>query len=108
MHDIDALGVVLLEIGLWRTAASIYGDICAKSAEEKGGEGSLSDPRICCETFIDLAKRKLPHSMGPAYSEAVATCVLGDFESTPARNVDMKVMFHERVIQNLDIKKLSS
>ena len=99
---------MLLEIGLWGTAASIYGDVCAKSAKEKGGEGSLSDPRICREAFIDLAKRKLPHSMGHAYSEAVATCLLGDFESTPARNVDMKVMFHERVIQNLDIKKLSS
>ena len=108
MHDIFALGVVLLEIGPWRTAASIYGNICAKSAEEEGREGSLSDPRICREAFIDLAKRKLPHSMGPAYSEPVATCLLGDFESTPGRNVDMKVMFHERVIQNLDIKKPSS
>lgn len=90
------------------TAASIYGDICAKSAKEKGGEGSLSDPRICRRAFIDLAKRKLPHGMDPAYSEAVATCLLGDFEFTPARNVDMKVMFHEKVIQNLDMKKLSS
>ena len=105
-HDVYALGVVLLEIGLWRTAASIYGDICSKM--QKARPGAYVDPKACREVYLELSKKKLPHTIGPGYGQAVQACLEGEFNPSGIQTKDFKLLFHETVIQNLDIRRLAS
>ena len=66
LHDIYSLGVVLLEIGLWRPAISFehsYGDM---------GPAEIS------ESLKEHARDRLPHYMGSEYAEAVDRCLSGE------------------------------
>ncbi|KAK3166660.1 hypothetical protein OEA41_009785 [Lepraria neglecta] len=80
IHDIYALGVVLLEIGMWRTASTIYHEYC-KVVKQRGGGGGIVDPKICREIFMDKAEGNLPHYMGRAYADAVSACLAGRFDN---------------------------
>lgn len=98
IHDIYALGVVLLEIGVWQTALSIY-----QQAHKKLKPGVTMSPRGIQNLFVEIAKRQLPHHMGPAYRDAVVKCLLG----TGFGEEENWVMnFYEEVVQNIDIGKL--
>jgi hypothetical protein len=101
LHDLWALGAVLLEIGLWETAASIQHDGVLKRA--------LSipvDPHALKDIYLDRVTQDLAHSMGPAYAQAVKTCLLGNF-GCGASDVGLSLAVHTLVIGRLDINNLS-
>tara|TARA_R110002003_G_scaffold290_4_gene18562 strand:- start:11031 stop:11540 length:510 start_codon:yes stop_codon:yes gene_type:complete len=100
LHDLWALGVVLLEIGLWETAASIQHDGVLKRA--------LSipvDPPALKDIYLDRVTQDLAHSMGPAYAQAVKTCLLGNF-GCGALDAGLSLAGHTLVIGRLDINNL--
>jgi hypothetical protein len=69
IHDLYSLGVVLLEIGLWRPTADLFPTskyIRIKPAEIQA-------------TLISNAKARLAHYMGQNYVRAVVACLSGDF-----------------------------
>ncbi|KAJ5754134.1 uncharacterized protein N7511_008287 [Penicillium nucicola] len=97
-HDIYSLGVVLLEIGLWVTASDIY-----RNATARLRNGAIMNPRGIRNLYIDIANRKLPHHMGPAYHDAVVKCLSGDFTET---DTNLTMEFYEGVVQSIDVLKL--
>src|SRR5437762_12139836 len=62
IHDVYALGVVLLEIGLWRRASSVL---------------RSHSPGAVRERFIEYATNRLPYLTGTAYSNIVKTWLEG-------------------------------
>lgn len=98
MHDIYSLGVVLLEIGLWQTAMSIH-----QGATKRLKEGVIMNPHAMQNLYIEIARRRLPHHMGPAYRDAVIKCLSCKSTDDDSR---LAIMFYEEVVQNIDVTKL--
>lgn len=69
IHDLYSLGVVLLEIGLWRHMSEVF----PKSRWIKVTPADIK------RTFIKNAEARLAHYMGCSYSRAVVACLTGDF-----------------------------
>jgi len=68
LHDIYALGVVLLEVGLWRAAMGY----------EKWDPATPADE--IRRALEEHAKQRLPHYMGQDYTDMVVACLQGSFE----------------------------
>lgn len=69
LHDIYALGVVLLEIGLWRVAWQFE-------------NYSRMDADSIMASLQQHAEDRLPHYMGLNYTQAVLTCLRGELWSS--------------------------
>ncbi|KAJ5129202.1 uncharacterized protein N7515_005241 [Penicillium bovifimosum] len=95
LHDIYALGVVLLEIGLWVTLSRLM----EAKIREAQNSGRLPRPKKVVEDLMALAVQGLPKEMGVGYTQAVLACLKGDFRGTdgPALAVD----FQEKVVDIL-------
>ncbi|KAH0545480.1 hypothetical protein FGG08_000481 [Glutinoglossum americanum] len=74
-HDIYALGVVLLEIALWRTIGSVF----KKQIDKATVEGRLPPPEMVRKALLDRARADVPREMGEGYAKAVERCLNGDF-----------------------------
>lgn len=95
LHDIYALGVVLLEIGLWVTLSRLM----EAKIREAENSGRLPNRKKVAEDLMTLAAQGLPKEMGVGYTKAVLACLKGDFRGTegPALAVD----FQEKVVDVL-------
>ena len=60
-HDVYSLGLILLEIGLWKPLCSFYKE--------------SSTPLQTAQRLIRVAQANLPHQMGDFYLEAVLSCL---------------------------------
>lgn len=98
-HDVYALGVVLLEIGLWKPVMEIFAHQTGAPATD-----DLS-PRKIQQILLDAAKEWLPFYMGQLYSDAVVNC-LSDGFGMESLSSDSEVMFVEKIVRNLDIIRL--
>jgi hypothetical protein len=98
VHDIYALGVVLLEVGLWKPAMDIF-------KETFGFEPTYETMKKAQEGFRGVAEKQLKHFMGPAYSEAVAACLSDELKAYAGQN-DFELVFMDMVVQKLDLKRL--
>jgi serine/threonine protein kinase len=71
IHDLYSLGIVLLEIGLWKPVSAI---------EKYGFRRSTFDEREDVKKlFVAKAKGTLPFMIGKQYSEVVSKCLTGQF-----------------------------
>ena len=71
IHDIYSLGVVLLEIGLWRPALRL---------EESGFKNvKRSDSLHVQKYLLRQAKEKLPFFVGETFAMVVSRCLSGEF-----------------------------
>ncbi|KAJ5549741.1 hypothetical protein N7535_002318 [Penicillium sp. DV-2018c] len=95
LHDIYALGVVLLEIGLWVTLSRLM----EGKIREAQISGRLPGRKKVVEDLMALAAQGLPKEMGIGYTRAVLACLRGDFRGTdgPALAID----FQEKVVDVL-------
>jgi hypothetical protein len=101
LHDLWALGVVLLEIGLWETASSMHD----KGVIEKSLQTPI-DPHALKEIYLVRIAQDLAHHMGPAYAQAVKCCLIGDFGCS-ASDAKLSLAVHDQVIQKLGFENLS-
>lgn len=99
-HDIYALGVVLLEIGLWKTARELYKEI-------HGSDPSLTMKASAVKDAYLTASDRLSHCMGVGYTAAVKACLNNDLGAEPGSPTDDPMLFHRNVVQNLDIKRIA-
>ncbi|KAI5928244.1 hypothetical protein F4810DRAFT_185358 [Camillea tinctor] len=100
MHDVYALGIVLLELGLWQTARSIY-----DTARKEGREASVRNATRMQGTYLACARKDIGHIMGPDYLEAVITCLSGEL-SEFLNKKDFAFMFWKKVVEKVDPRRL--
>jgi hypothetical protein len=96
-HDIYALGVVLLEIGMWRTMSQLF----ASRIKDVQRTGKLLRAKEVYEALLSLAQGYLAHEMGSNYSAAVIACLKGDFAQSS--DVDFSLDFREKVIDRMSM-----
>lgn len=95
-HDIYALGVVLLEIGLWKTVSQFF-EKAIKDAQKIGRLPKAKDVR---GAFLTLAQRELPKEVGESYASAVVACLSSKFKTDS--NMELSLDFKERVVDALN------
>jgi hypothetical protein len=100
LHDLYSLGIVLLEIGVWQTAGSLF-----EQSKRMMKPGVHPSPRGIKSIFVKIAKDRLPHHMGDAYLDAVLICLDEGFQDLTSR-ADYPMLFHENVVEKLDIENL--
>jgi hypothetical protein len=90
LHDVYSLGVVLLEIGLWKSFVK-WDNVTSRRSISWRGFDSLFDseelkiqfkPHHVMEQFIEVAKTLLPPKMGQRYTNVVVTCLSGGIEGS--------------------------
>lgn len=97
LHDLYALGVVLLEIGVWRTVTSRL----KPGFEQAKKFGKVPSPEYVKQSLIKIAKEELPPVMGNRYTKAVVTCLSGDFKvgKCDPQLKELGLAFREQVIE---------
>ncbi len=113
IHDIYALGTVLLEVGLWRPLVSL-----SKSGFARAGEIAQSPNKTAAAQakegvqlqFLQYAERRLPGTLGRSYCEVVELCLSGTYRGSAGRrgfDVDehdeaaLEKAFREKVVERL-------
>ncbi|KAF2012844.1 hypothetical protein BU24DRAFT_374656 [Aaosphaeria arxii CBS 175.79] len=92
IHDIYALGVVLLEIGLWQRAITL----------EKNHFRTARDPYVIQSQLIKQAQRRLHDKMGDKYQKIVIACLTGEFGVDPQDNLKLQQAFRSQVVDTLE------
>lgn len=98
-HDIYALGVVLLEIGLWKTVSQLF-DQNIREAQKSGRLPKSKDVRAA---LVKLAQSEVPKDMGDTYAAAVVRCLTGSFRS--GSETELSIDFREKVVDPIAIGK---
>ncbi|KAL1639976.1 hypothetical protein SLS58_007402 [Diplodia intermedia] len=94
IHDIYALGVVLLEIGLWQQAITL----------ERNQFKTARDPYVVRDQLIKQARHRLSDKMGHKYRDVVVKCLGTDFGVADDTKEDLKLQqaFRTQVVDVLE------
>ncbi|CEF83668.1 unnamed protein product [Fusarium graminearum] len=94
LHDVYALGVVLLEIGLWQPAMSL----------ERHGFSSVKEPKAIQKYLIKVAEKRLSSKVGEKYQKVVLKCLRGNFEvdNDTKEDTKLQVAFRSQVVDILE------
>ena len=97
IHDIYALGVVLLEIGLWKSAIGFenFSDLNADKIKDR---------------LEEHARFRLPHYMGTTYTNLVLACLEGSFgnydingpQDVEHRRERLPLQYYETIIGGIE------
>jgi hypothetical protein len=101
LHDLYALGVVLLEIATWTTAKDHF----QRAAAGLRLDGTSIDRLAVQEHFKGIAQRSIPYHMGTSYSEAVINC-LNDTYKGQKGDPAFTRLFQDDVVEKLSAKNL--
>jgi len=95
-HDLYSLGVVLLEIGVWKTISNLFATQIKLMTEEK----QLPPRETIRNWLLDIARGDLAKEMGSAYTGAVLECLNGDFgiESDDEHKTGLSMAFRSKVV----------
>lgn len=95
IHDIYALGVVLLEIGLWEPAIKFQKDMFS----------TATNPRAVKEQLIKYAQRRLDSRVGLKYKNIVIKCLTGNFGVEDDTKEDLKLQqaFRHQVVDVIEL-----
>lgn len=96
-HDMYSLGVVLLELAMWRHIQHINDPNLQKLTNARG---QAFDPRKLQEKLVELVDWSLAGLTGTKYAEAVLCC-LQDTITDQRSEREMRELFYERVLQPL-------
>lgn len=96
-HDMYALGVVLLEIGLWKTVSQFFN----KAIQDAQKSGRLPKAKDVRGALASLAQTELPKEMGESYALAVSSSLLGKFKggSDMGLSLDFKEIVVDAIAQ---------
>lgn len=96
LHDIYALGVVLLEIGLW--------DPALKLQKKEFANATAENASAVRRQLVKHAKVRLESKVGRKYRDLVIKCLTGDFGVTDDNKEDLKLQqaFRSQVVDVLE------
>lgn len=109
IHDIYALGTVLLELGLWQPLASLSSSGFARAAKAasspKDPAAKSTKDRIQSQ-LLEYTARRLPFTLGRTYCEVVELCLSGAYgrEGFDVEENDHNALvksFREKVVDRL-------
>lgn len=93
-HDLYAVGVILLEIGIWKTVHSVF--------ERAMPEAGLPGATKATNQMKSMAKTLLPQKMGTKYAEAVQKCIGGfDIGVDDKHHTNLGLAFRQQVLDHL-------
>ena len=94
IHDLYALGVVLLEIGIWRSAITL----------ERNHFAHAKEPMAITNHLIKHARKHVEVQMGEKYRDIVLKCLTGDFNVVDDNAEDQKLQqaFRSQVVDVLE------
>jgi hypothetical protein len=95
IHDIYALGVVLLEIGLWEPAIKLERNMFAHASNAYAVQAQL----------IKHAQKRLESRVGRKYKEVVIKCLIGSFGVEDDTRDDLKLQqaFRTQVVEVIEM-----
>lgn len=105
IHDIYALGTILLEIGLWRPIQRLSETGFSRA---EGADDSAAGQAIKETVRVQLLNHaeKLPYSLGRSYYGVVIACLKGSavegFDVDPADGEGLQKAFRARVVEPLN------
>jgi hypothetical protein len=106
ISDIYSLGIVLLEIGLWKTALDLYYQEAPEELSPfNASKRSWPDLECMQDWFISVAKKHLALCMGKKYQEAVIRCLSGEFKAKPGQP-QFTMEFEEKVVNIVGLEGL--
>jgi serine/threonine protein kinase len=105
-HDIYSLGVLLLEIGLWKTAKGLYDGMIKDKYDGKGPAAGVKATEIR-EMLITHARLNLKHQMGLPYQTAVLSCLNCDLDDF-LYSGNFASEFQVQVVERVNMKSLLS
>lgn len=76
LHDIYALGIVLLELATWTSAQARF----ETALEGLDLKTASVKPESMMTKFIEIAETSIPYYMGASYAEAVIACLNDSFK----------------------------
>ncbi|KAF8539318.1 hypothetical protein BDD12DRAFT_882701 [Trichophaea hybrida] len=74
-HDVYSLGVVLLEVAIWKSFVDAKGNVTEKHL--KTAKGDLLPPNDLQRVFVAMAQSQIPRYLGAKYKDAVVACLKG-------------------------------
>ncbi|KAH8672049.1 hypothetical protein BGZ60DRAFT_504986 [Tricladium varicosporioides] len=94
IHDFYALGVVLLEIGLWEPALTL----------EKNSFANVKNPKAVRDQLKKHAESRLASRVGEKYKNIVVRCLTGQFDVSNDTKEDLKLQqaFRSQVVDVLE------
>jgi hypothetical protein len=120
IHDIYALGTILLEIGLWRPLLSLSESGFARAAEAASSADTAAATSVKESVKAQLlqhATRRLPFTLGRVYCEVVELCLSGvhrglkgheGFDVDENDHNALEKSFREKVVDRLAKAALSA
>ncbi|KAL9610414.1 MAG: hypothetical protein Q9167_004869 [Letrouitia subvulpina] len=93
LHDLYALGIILLEVGCWKQASRM--DPHGREFNETRNENKVRDQ------LLAVAREQLPHRAGESYSQAVTACLDGSLANglgKGSEELDLHKAFGRRVL----------
>lgn len=98
-HDLYAVGVVMLEIGRWRSMPTYFKDDIESARQGKGYPGAHNVKK----QILSIAETHLPASMGTKYAQAVSKCIKGfDIPVDDEEQTRLGLAFSEEVLDILE------
>lgn len=91
-HDMYSLGIVLLELAVWRQVQRIDDPELRRIMRQ-----DIFNPQELHATLVQLVKRTLGGMLGSKYADAVLCC-LQDTVSDQMEEREMRELFYERVL----------
>jgi hypothetical protein len=113
IHDIYALGTVLLEIGLWRPLLSLSESGFARAADAASSADTAAATAVkegVKAQLLQYAAKRLPFTLGRVYYEVVELCLSGVHRGLPDQegfDVDendhaaLEKAFREKIVDHL-------
>lgn len=96
-YDIYALGVVLLEIGMWRTVSQLFD----QRIKEANLTGKLPKAKAVYTTLLSLAQTHLSREMGDQYAIVVVACLTNEFNQ--GGDLELSLDFRDKVVDPIAV-----
>ncbi|KAI0477046.1 hypothetical protein GGR56DRAFT_386542 [Xylariaceae sp. FL0804] len=98
-HDIYALGVVLLEVAMWKDVRSIVG--VKKDAKGRPPPTNSLKPHEVQQRLLRRSRKHLPHQVGQKLADAIGTCLDFDGQTVGMDEYTRQVYFQQHVSQKV-------